>query len=168
MSRGNILNIEKMTRTLILFFVFISASAMNKAIAQNQNTVIIQNSDETGRENKDGTYWINGISSKEDIGGVDVEIKKTRTENKNNDEYAKYCDIIFTNYNSFKVTVYYHLYGDDGGLDKEGSVVLLPDQSKIILQDCKYEEKYRSAFNAWTTTTFFNSIKVKTIARRLQ
>ncbi|MDR2971920.1 MAG: hypothetical protein LBU83_08340 [Bacteroidales bacterium] len=113
--------------------------------AFSQNVVIQTN--ETKSENTDGSkyYWINGISSKEDIGGVDVET--TRFVN-----YYAYTKIVFTNYNSSNVTVYYEIKNANGAT-LSGSKVLKPNESKTIVDG--------------SDLLYTTGVEVKTITRKL-
>ena len=113
------------------------------AFAQN---VVIQ-TNETKSENTDGSkyYWINGISSKEDIGGVDVETTRVCP-------YYCYANVTLTNYNNFNVTVYYEIKNANGDT-QSGSKVLKPNESKKVLDG-----------NVFSYTT---GVEVKTITRKL-
>ncbi|MDO5316161.1 MAG: hypothetical protein Q4F82_08645 [bacterium] len=77
-----------------------------------------------------GEFKINGISSSEDIGGVDVEFKRIGNEN----EYS----IVFTNYNSFTVStlciVEYREsnYGGSHMEEKTYNIVLRANGTKTI------------------------------------
>ena len=92
--------------------------------------VNINNQEATTKE--DCAYRINGICSTEDIGGVDVEFDAVRND-------AIYA--VFTNYNSFTVTVLYEVghnhipYSgivEEDGTTKTGSIVLKSGGSKRV------------------------------------
>ncbi len=94
--------------------------------AQNVNSVIInQGGNGESIVSPSGEIYINGISSKEDIGGVEISRGKYRG-------YKSY-DLYFTNYNSFMVSVVYslHAYMDGSLVEMTGSIVLQPNESKF-------------------------------------
>lgn len=90
--------------------------------------VNINNQEATAKE--DCPYRINGICSTEDIGGVDVQFLFGKEE-----KCTWGCNYaIFTNYNTFPVTVLYEIEWRIGSSvkSKTGSIVLGVDGSKRI------------------------------------
>lgn len=72
-----------------------------------QQTVVIQNSEEAKKTvGTDGSFYINGISSKEDIGGVQA-IVTTKMSSRYQGQEVHKCYVALTNYNNFPVTVLY-------------------------------------------------------------
>ncbi|MCL2327401.1 MAG: hypothetical protein FWC39_02680 [Bacteroidetes bacterium] len=102
----------------------------------SQDAVINENA------NDSKYYWINGISSKEDIGGVDVETTKLSNGTK----------IVFTNYNTSTVTVYYKIKNANNEI-LTGNRVLKPNEAKIIVDGDNYN---------YTT-----GVEIKIITRKL-
>lgn len=91
-----------------------------------QQTVVIQNSEEAKKTvGTDGSLYINGISSKEDIGGVEAEVW-TDLKYSSGMVYNFYVRLI--NYHDFKVTVLYQA----GSAKVTGSVVLEPGEKKDV------------------------------------
>lgn len=111
-------------KKLFLLFAFVGISVLGYSQDVKVN---INNQDATATENC--SYRINGICSTEDIGGVDVII----------DDF----DAVFTNYNSYPVTVLYEcVYSDDSyrcsnsyvSDKKTGSIVLgIEGQKRVSL-----------------------------------
>jgi len=81
----------------------------------------------------DETYfYINGISSKDDIGGVTTDKVYWSKRGVDGYDYAGY-DYKLTNNNSFKVTVTYSI--QDAGRYVSGSLSLNPNESKTVKCD---------------------------------
>ena len=94
--------------------------------------VNINNQEQTG--NADCPYRINGICSTEDIGGVDVQFYFNKVDdwcdqwNIRGNTYA-----LFTNYNTFPVTVLFEItYGSGENDIRKGNIVLGIEGSKQI------------------------------------
>lgn len=88
-----------------------------------QQTVVIQNSEEAKKTvGTDGSFYINGISSKEDIGGVEARVTT------NSWVSGAYFYVRLINYHDFKVTVLYQA----GSAKVTGSVVLEPGEKKDV------------------------------------
>lgn len=127
----------------------------------SQSAVVIQTT-ENKSESNDGTYWINGISSKEDIGGVEVEKVTYNWEEvllTGGKSIAKRDKIVVKNYNTSMVTVYYEIHtthkkiwDDPTERSLKGSAVLPPNGSKELFTDLPLCE----------------SFEVHTITRKLQ
>lgn len=84
--------------------LFIIGIMLCPIAANSQNNIIIQqttNNEQTQHTSQDNAFYIQGISSAENIGGVDVEIVGNGDPYGN--PYMKY--IYFTNYRDFPVTV---------------------------------------------------------------
>lgn len=118
-----------MKKIIILIALFVGISSF--ASAQN---VVIQSNNSTSSQSSvnDKQYYINGISTREDIGGVDVKFKEV--------DYGSgysYYELTFTNYHSSPVTVMYELNGADG--KTYGYINLKANETKTSAQ-------YRLAF----------------------
>ena len=91
-------------------------------IVSAQNVVIQQNtsSPQSSQTTTGHEYYINGISTAEDIGGVDVEFKEKSS-------YGNYTDyyLQFTNYHDFTVRVLFELSGR-----MYGSITLQANETK--------------------------------------
>ncbi|MBO5217626.1 MAG: hypothetical protein J6B41_07785 [Alistipes sp.] len=100
--------------TMLLFGFVGIASAQNVVIQTNNTDSKSSTTQTTGNE-----YFINGISTAQDIGGVDAEIINTGKW----DSY--YCDyyhkIKFTNYHEFTVTVLFEI-----GISKVPGTITIP------------------------------------------
>lgn len=87
-----------------------------------QQTVVIQNSEEAKKAvGTDGSFYINGISSALDIGGVSAIVTTEMSSRSQSQEIHK-CYVALTNYNDFRVTVLYQA----GPNKVTGSLVLEP------------------------------------------
>lgn len=105
-----------------------------------QQTLVLQNNQGSSQQTIDpNIYYIKGIPSTQDIGGVEA-----LPDNKDK------RDIVFTNYNVFTVTVLYEAEDYDGNV-LVGSVVLRGGETKII-----------DAFSRWHVK------QIATITRKLQ
>ena len=93
----------------------------------NAQTVVVQNNQggATEQTQDPNMFYINGIPSTQDIGGVEAKV-----ERRNRNDYA-----VFTNYQSFTVTVLYQvLFGSFKDPAKfSGSFVLTSGETKSIL-----------------------------------
>lgn len=95
--------------------------------AEAQNVVIQTNETTSAQVQDPNIFYINGIPSTQDIGGVDAQIEEKRNEtNYYPDQYVR-----FINFHSCTVTVLYQL--TSGNLTKTGTVVLGAMGSKSIL-----------------------------------
>lgn len=81
----------------LLVAIMLFAGMFTYCYGQDVNVNINNQGNST---NANGEFRINGISSSEDIGGVDVEF----IEQINNDGTRSGLNVVFTNYNSFSVT----------------------------------------------------------------
>ena len=91
-------------------------------------TVVVQNNQGKTEQVQDpNIFYINGIPSTQDIGGVEAQTKYM-----DGNKYA-----IFTNYQSTTVTVLYQLLGTyrDNEYEVIGSVVLKSGETKKVLYD---------------------------------
>lgn len=111
-----------MKKFLILFLAIvgfaITANAQNVVIQQNGTTT---SNTQTSDPN---IFYINGIPSTADIGGVETEIKYPSYDTDN-------ISLILTNYNAETVTVLYYVETSRGS-ERSGSVVLKPEQHKYV------------------------------------
>lgn len=141
----------------VLMCVSINANAQNIIVQQNNNS----SSTSTVQDNKG--YFINGISTKEDIGGVDVEFVDD-PENYYANKYLK-----FTNYHNFPVTIIFEVedYQRGGYYEKvTGSITLRANETKTTPNPYNVAKsrhcvmivrRIGSAANAATQSTISNS-----------
>lgn len=92
--------------------------------AYAQQTVVIQNS-QTKQAYNSNDFTINGISSRQDIGGVEASVYCKLSSRYSGTEIHD-CFVEIKNYNSFSVTVLYMV----GRNRTIGSMVLKPNESK--------------------------------------
>ncbi|WP_286008007.1 hypothetical protein [Barnesiella viscericola] len=111
-----------MKKSIILVFVMMSCFL---GISAQQSVIIQQNGKSENVVKNSGEFFINGISSKVDIGGVEAEVSSTR-QSRYQGEEVHLCFVRIKNYNAFTVTVLYQ-----AGKDKTiGSVVLQSGETK--------------------------------------
>ena len=102
----------------------------------NAQTVVVQNNQggETEQMQDPNIFYINGIPSTQDIGGVETIIE--RVFDHYDCPYNFYDNfVVFTNYHSYTVTVLYQVIVGSKGTKKIGSIVLKAEESKKILID---------------------------------
>lgn len=107
---------------LVLFLCFTNVVCAQNIIIQQNN-----NSGSNTTSNHDNGYYINGISTSQDIGGVDVEFVDD-PENYYANKYLK-----FTNYHNFPVTVIFEVedYQRGGSYEKvTGRITLRANETK--------------------------------------
>lgn len=96
-------------------------------ISQNtNNTVVIYNNNTTSIvQAKSGKYYINGVSSSEDVGGVEVYAISEGN--------SKTRRLKFTNFNDFNVSVLYEVFLSNSSSNnkKTSTIVLEAGESKI-------------------------------------
>lgn len=80
--------------------------------------------------NVDGEFRINGISSSEDIGGVDLEFKNEKDDGRCYDGYKTIS--VLTNYNAFPVTVLFKVSGPYDPSNKTLNVVIGANGTKRV------------------------------------
>lgn len=141
----------------VLMCVSINANAQNIIVQQNNNS----SSTSTVQDNKG--YFINGISTKEDIGGVDVEF----VDDPKNYYANKYLK--FTNYHNFPVSIIFEVedYQRGGYYEKvTGSITLRANETKTTPNPYNVAKsrhcvmivrRIGSAANATTQSTISNS-----------
>lgn len=108
----------------LIFIPFLCFSQNNIIIQQTNN-----NNSQVQYQKPDHSFYLQGISSTENIGGVDVE-----TEG-NSDPYGNpYMNSVkFKNYRNFAVTVLYKfLIGRSREEYREGSITLGPGETKYL------------------------------------
>ena len=132
-------------------------------VAYAQTSVVV-NGDQTVAQVEDKSYYINGISSKEDIGGITTETLYTdtfqgRTIEKG--DYARnyanydYGILVITNLNPVPVSVNWETYETRSGYDdvqQSGSITLKPNERREVCHT-----RYR----------LYKIQQVKTITRKL-
>ena len=94
--------------------------------ASAQNVVIQSNTTTPQSSVNDNQYYINGISTREDIGGVDVKFEHYRS--RADDGFSEY-GLTFTNYHNFTVRVVFELPRGYNG-KTYGSIVLKANETK--------------------------------------
>lgn len=129
---------------------------MGFVLSTEAQTVVVQKNEITTKQTQDpNIFYINGIPSTQDIGGVDIQTGG-ETDEGNSKRYAQ-----FKNYNSVVVTVLYNITTETevtqagypaGSIKKQytGSIVLKPNEERII------------------PSGFCSKIIVATITRKLQ
>lgn len=117
----NLILIQKMKR-IIFLWLLITSCLFDVA---SQQTVVIQQSSKSSLIENSAEFLINGISSKEDIGGVEAEVA-SKMKSRFQGEEVHVCFVRLKNFNTFPVTVLYQ-----AGKDKiVGSVVLQVGETK--------------------------------------
>lgn len=115
-----------MKKTLMIFL------ALATITVANAQTVVVQNNngEKVTRTTTGNGFYINGISSSQDIGGVGTEVIKKDVL----DRYVK-----FKNYNSSPVTVLYEVTYRNGNerTKKTGSIVLKASDEKTVYVDSR-------------------------------
>jgi len=112
-----------MKKIFLVLFAIIGCTVTVNA----QQTVVLQNQQSSTEQTiNPNIFYINGIPSTQDIGGVEALPAESNYKN---------C-LLLKNYNSFRVTVLYQ-YTNAAGI-YTGSVVLRPAESKTIdsYRDC--------------------------------
>lgn len=114
-----------MKKSLYIFLTLVGLSVSANA----QNVVIQQNSVTPAEQASDpNLFYINGIPSTLDIGGVDVEIMWDR----NRDGYGVYANTIkFKNFRDFPVSVLYSIT-IGSGKPRTGTIVLDAKGTKTV------------------------------------
>lgn len=87
-------------KKLLFVLIFIVANSISYA----QNIIIQQSNDATKQSatHDSNEYFINGISTREDIGGVDVEFVEKKGS-------ASHCYLMFKNHRNVPVTVLFEI-----------------------------------------------------------
>lgn len=111
------------------YFLLLIGIVLFPMAASSQNIIIQQNNNSSSQSvSHDGNeYYINGISTREDIGGVDVEFVDD-PENYYANKYLK-----FTNYHNFPVSVIFEVedYQRGGYYEKvTGRITLRANETK--------------------------------------
>ena len=112
--------------TMKKLFVFI-LSIVSIITTTKAQTIVVQNNDTSKEQTQDkNIFYINGIPSTQDIGGIDT--KTGGGYNWNGGNHPSYA--IFKNYNSVTVTVLYQITTGKG--TTTGSIVLKPNEEKEV------------------------------------
>lgn len=105
--------------------LIIAAFTMMAGILSAQNNVVIQNDGTHANPvMQDNAYYINGISTRDDVGGVEIARGKL-TQHRFSDAYL----LSFRNYNNFPVSVIYELDDASRGTTT-GTIVLNAGETK--------------------------------------
>ncbi|MCL2209756.1 MAG: hypothetical protein FWB89_06330 [Treponema sp.] len=88
---------------------------------------------------EDYTYRINGISTAEDIGGV--EVSRGTMTGRSNFSQRYYFNLAFENFNSFPVTVIFEITTWQGN-KQTGTIVLRPNEKRETLNDYFHPESF--------------------------
>lgn len=108
----------KKTFFIGLFFLsYMGLSAQNVFVQTQTNNA-------SSQQTQDGTFSINGISSREDIGGVEITRERIA-------RYTSNYRLVFENYNNVDVTVLYQVHDYRDG-NVTGSVVLRAGEKKAL------------------------------------
>ena len=110
-----------MKRTILLttlLVLFLSAKSQVNIINIDPN-----------RQKESNEYFINGISTREDIGGVEVSTERVRANS-----YTNYTNelVYFENYRDVPVTVIYELFSGPGKPLASGSCILKAGERKYV------------------------------------
>lgn len=89
-----------------------------------QNVIVQTQTNNASQQTQDGTFSINGISSREDIGGVEITREQLMPG-------LPTYHLVFENYNNVDVTVLYQVHDDRNG-NVTGSVVLKAGEKKTL------------------------------------
>ena len=111
-----------MKKIFIVVTLFIGISHIVSA----QNVVIQSNTTTPQSSVNNNQYYINGISTREDIGGVEVVFEAGSSS-----QYSgfSYYNLIFTNYHNFPVSVIYELPRGYTG-KTYGTIILNANETK--------------------------------------
>ena len=129
-------------------------------VAYAQTSVVV-NGDQTVAQVEDKSYYINGISSKEDIGGITTETLYTDTfqgrtiETYNYGSTYNFGILVITNLNPVPVSVNWETYethSDYEDVQQSGSITLKPNERREVCHT-----RYR----------LYKIQQVKTITRKL-
>lgn len=104
-----------MKRIFLVLAMMVGISAVG--VCQNNVNVNVENG-------TNGYKYINGVCSRDDIGGVEVEEYRDRAKYMGGNDS---CGAVFTNYNNFRVTVMYefeYISGQKEYSKKSGCIVL--------------------------------------------
>jgi len=121
-----------MKRIFLVLAMMVAISAVG--VCQNNVNVNVENG-------TNGYKYINGVCSRDDIGGVEVEEYRDRAKYMGGNDS---CGAVFTNYNKFRVTVMYELeliYNNSGKKEyskKSGSIVLDALEKRRVFVACPY------------------------------
>lgn len=102
--------------------LILSGLLLASAVLLQAQTTAISVNNTNLPEQKDRQYYINGISTQEDIGGVEVSRESVSS-------YSSYYNLIFENYNDFSVSVMYQVTDCDDG-DVTGTIILKAGETK--------------------------------------
>ena len=110
-------------------------------VAYAQTSVVV-NGDQTVAQVEDKSYYINGISSKEDIGGITTETLYTTTfqgriiqTNHDGRTTYNYGILVITNLNPVPVSVNWETYetvNTTEGVQQSGSITLKPNERREV------------------------------------
>lgn len=138
---------------LLLSIVFASYGIVS---GQSQNNIIINQSGPATQQNMSasGEIFINGVSSKEDVGGVEVSVGKYKGQGYNN--------LYFKNYNNFPVSVSYLVYVYENGatVSKTGTIVLNAKESKYSRDSYYKPQDFRIIARKMTASTQMTSTDI--------
>ena len=98
-------------------------------MASAQTTNVVVNGEKAVEKVEDKSYYINGVSSKEDIGGITTETLYRKE--------SQYGILVITNHNPVPVTVNWETYettssSNKGDQTQIGSVTLQPNERKEV------------------------------------
>jgi hypothetical protein len=104
------------------------------AMASAQTTNVVVNGEKAVEKVEDNSYYINGVSSKEDIGGITTE-KLYQKQFNGAEMRDPYGILVITNHNPAPVTVNWETYEilmHRGDQTQIGSVTLQPNERKEV------------------------------------
>lgn len=131
--------------SILLIFMTVFLKAQNNVVFQTANS---NPSTATTADN----YYINGISTREDVGGVEV----SRGEHMGYRGNTPVYNLTFTNYNNFPVSVLYELDDSKAG-SVTGTIVLKPGESKSSNENYCSPVNFRLIARKMSTEAFSGS-----------
>ena len=123
-------------------------------VAYAQTSVVV-NGDQTVAQVEDKSYYINGISSKEDIGGITTETLFSYDFQGRTIDGNKWGILVITNLNPVPVSINWETYetrSNFGDVQQSGSITLQPNERREVCHTRFY---------------FYQIQEVKTITRKL-
>ena len=114
----------KVVCVIFVFFVCIGLNCFGQSTEVDLNVKVPSNTPAV-----DNAYRINGVSTAEDIGGVEVSIGRRTAQGAYGSDYK----LVFENYNNFTVTVIFEVEILETGNIKEkrtGTIVLRANEKK--------------------------------------
>lgn len=107
------------------------------AMSTEAQTVVVQKNETITKQTQDpNIFYINGIPSTQDIGGIDIEARDGFDGTYSLAKSSQNYNVKFKNYNSVIVTVLYSITTSKG--TRTGSIVLKPNEEKVVEENYNY------------------------------